>query len=79
MGLASCGVIPLLRDRLCKLGAIMQTRFRKARNLGQGYDDRSRHKKRPIISDGSKFFNLVTLSGDKRLDQASRYKPSYIY
>lgn len=34
-------------------------------------------KKDPTFLKGPKFFNLVTLSKDKRLYQASRYKSIY--
>ena len=45
---------------------------------GKTYAATNRHKKRPIISDKSYFFNLVTLSEDKRLDQASQDESNYI-
>lgn len=45
---------------------------------GKAMTTEAGHKKRPAISDRSEFFNLVTLSEDKRLDQASRNKSNYI-
>jgi hypothetical protein len=35
--------------------------------------------KKPAISDRFNFLNLVTLSEDKRLDQASQHKIMYIW